>query len=109
MSKQITFPYNGKDYTLEFTRRSIRQMENAGFVGQEMAERPMTMLPALFAGAFRAHHKDVKQELIDEIYSHMTDKEKLIELLVDMYNEPLEALMDEPKNDEKKVTWTANW
>ena len=32
MAKTINFTYEGKDYTLEFTRRTIRQMEDEGFV-----------------------------------------------------------------------------
>ena len=109
MAKQINFTYEGKDYCLEFTRRSIKQMEDNGFSVQQLTDRPATLIPALFAGSFRANHKSVKSELIEEIYSHMPEKDKLIESLVDMFNEALEAMMDEPKDDEKKVNWTANW
>ena len=62
MAKTINFTYEGKDYTLEFTRRTIRQMEDEGFVARNIDDRPMTLLPALFAGAFKAHHRFVKQE-----------------------------------------------
>ena len=31
MAKQIRFEFEGTDYTLEFTRNSIRQMESKGF------------------------------------------------------------------------------
>ena len=110
MSKQITFSYNGKDYTLEFTRRTIRQMEETGFNIQEISEKPMTMLPDFFAGAFRANHRNVSRDLIDEIYANMPNKDKLIEALVEMYNEPLSALMDEPEEGSaKKVSWTASF
>lgn len=110
MSKQITFSYEGKPYTLEFTRRTIRQMEQNGFNIQEITIHPMTVLPDFFAGAFRANHKNEKREKIDEIYKNMPDKDKLIEKLVEMYNEPLEALMDEPEeNSAKKVDWTASF
>ena len=110
MSKQITFTYNGKPYTLEFTRKTIRQMEDAGFNIQTINEKPMTMLPDFFAGAFRVNHRNVSRDLIDEIYSNMPQKDKLIEKLVEMYNEPLSALMDEPDEDSaKKVDWTASF
>lgn len=110
MSKQITFSYDGKDYKLEFTRRTIRQMEENGFNIQLIGEKPMTMLPDFFAGAFRANHKNVKREVIDEIYTNMLNKDKLIEKLVEMYNEPLSALMDEPdENSVKKVDWMASF
>ena len=109
MAKQINFCYEGNDYCLEFTRKSIKQMEDNGFVAEDMVKKPMTLLPALFSGAFKAHHKFLKQEKIDEIYFNMTDKDRLIEKLVEMYNEPLIAMMDEPSDEAKKVNWMANW
>lgn len=110
MAKQIVFTYEDKDYTLEFTRRTVKQMEAEGFVAQDIGDKPMTLLPALFAGAFKAHHRFVKQDVIDKIYEGMPDKEKLINKLAEMYNEPIEALMEEPDEDTgKNVEWTTNW
>lgn len=109
MAKQITFTYKGTDYTLEFTRRTVQDMEREGFVVDEVQSKPMSALPALFAGAFKAHHRFIKRDLIDEIYESMPDKEKLIGKLAEMYNEPIMTLLTEPEGDEKKVNWTASW
>lgn len=109
MAKQIIFSHDGKEYTLEFTRRTIKQMEDEGFVARNIDDRPMTLLPALFAGAFKAHHRFVKQELIDEIYSHMPNKEDLIGKLAEMYNEPIMALVEEPEESEGNTNWTTDW
>lgn len=109
MAKQIMFTYEGKDYTLEYTRRTIKQMEDEGFIAKDMDDRPMTLLPALFAGAFKAHHRFVKQDVIDEIYANMPDKDKLIEKLAEMYNEPIMTLMAEPEDSAKNVDWMASW
>ena len=110
MAKQIIFEFEGKEYVLEFTRKSIEMMERQGFVASDIVEKPMTTLPALFAGAFLAHHRNVKKELIDEIFSKMTNKEELIRKLAEMYNEPILALMDEPgPNDEGNVKWEASF
>lgn len=109
MAKQIIFSHDGRDYTLEFTRRTIKQMEDEGFVARNIDDRPMTLLPALFAGAFKAHHRFVKQEVIDEIYAHMPNKDKLIEKLSEMYNEPIISLMEEPEDAGKNVDWMASW
>ena len=109
MAKQIIFSYEGKDYTLEFTRRTIKQMEDEGFVARNIDDKPMTLLPALFAGAFKAHHRFVKQDVIDEIYAHMPNKDKLIEKLADMYNEPIMSLMEAPDDAAKNVDWMASW
>ena len=109
MAKTINFTYEGKDYTLEFTRRTIRQMEDEGFVARNIDDRPMTLLPALFAGAFKAHHRFVKQESIDAIYANMPNKDKLIEKLAEMYNEPIMSLMEEPADTAKNVDWMTSW
>jgi hypothetical protein len=109
MSKQLNFKYNGTEYTLEFTRRTVEQMEREGFVADDVRTKPMTTLPTLFAGAFRAHHKYVKREVIDEIYAKMTNKADLIGKLAEMYNEPIAALIDEPVESSENLTWTQSW
>ena len=109
MSKQLNFKYNGVAYTLEFTRRSVEQMEREGFVADDLKVKPMLTLPALFAGAFKAHHKFVKPEVINEIYSKMTNKGDLIGNLAEMYNETLATLFEEPADSAENLTWTQSW
>lgn len=113
MAKQLTIndPVSGVTYTLEFTRKTIELMEKNGFVAADMERKPMTLLPALFAGAFLAHHRFVKRDVIDAIYAKLNHKDELISALVEMYNEPLMALLDEPEqeNDEGNLSWKAGW
>lgn len=109
MSKQLTFTFEGKEFILEFTRRSVETMERNGFVASEVRDKPMSTLPALFAGAFLAHHRFVKQDVIDRIYEKMTNKQELIGKLAEMYNEPINALVNDPEEDEGNVNWTASW
>lgn len=84
-------------------------MERQGFVAGEISTRPMTTLPALFAGAFIAHHRMIKPEKVDEIFNKLSDKDKLIEKLAEMYNEPLETLMSDPEEPEGNVDWGTSW
>ena len=109
MNKQLKFTYQDKDYCLEFTRKSVEQMEKNGFIASSIQDKPMTVLPALFAGAFLANHRFVKKEVIDEIFAKMTNKTELIGKLSEMYNEPILALVDEPEENEGNVDWTASW
>lgn len=109
MAKQLTFTYEGKDYTLEFTRRTVAEMEKKGFIASDITDKPMTTLPALFAGAFLAHHRFVKSDIIDNIYSKLTKKEDLIGKLAEMYNEPILTLVEEPEEAEGNLDWTATW
>ena len=109
MNKQLKFTYQDKDYCLEFTRKSVELMERNGFRAIDIESKPMTTLPALFAGAFLANHRFVKKETIDEIFSKMTNKSDLIGKLAEMYNEPIMVLVDEPEESEGNVGWTASW
>ena len=109
MSKQLNFEYKGVQYTLEYTRKSVEQMEKEGFVAEDIQTKPVSMLPTLFAGAFKANHRWVKRELIDEIFSKMTNKGDLIGKLAEMYNEPIMALIDEPAESSENLTWTQSW
>lgn len=109
MAKQLIFTYEDKEYTLEYTRRTVAEMEKKGFVASDITDKPMTTLPALFAGAFLAHHRFVKEDVINTIYNKLTKKEELIGALAEMYNEPIMALVEEPEEDKGNVNWTATW
>jgi hypothetical protein len=109
MAKTITFNFEGTDYTLEYTRATVATLEKQGFNISEISEKPLTTLPALFAGAFLAHHRFVKRDVIDRIYDKMTNKMDLVMRLAEMYNEPIEALVDEPEESEGNLTWGTSW
>lgn len=109
MSKQLSFTFDDKEYCLEFTRKSVEQMEKIGFKASDINDKPMTVLPELFAGAFLANHRFTKREVIDKIFEKMTNKGELISKLAEMYNEPIMALVDEPDENEGNVSWTASW
>lgn len=109
MAKQLKFTYNEKDYVLEFTRRTVTEMEKKGFIAAEVENKPMSTLPALFEGAFLAHHRFEKKETINAIFNRMTNKEELIGKLAEMYNEPIVALVEEPEESEGNVDWVASW
>lgn len=111
MGKQISFEYKNKEYTLEFTRESVKQMEREGFVASDIIEKPMLTLPKLFAGAFKAHHRfDTKQKQIDEMFELFKNKQALVEKLAEMYTEPMETLMDDDNIDEgNAIAWDASF
>ena len=111
MGKQIKFEYKDKEYTLEYTRETVKQMEREGFVASDIVNKPMLTLPKLFAGAFKAHHKfDTKQKLIDEIFELFKNKQALIEKLAEMYAEPMETLMDNDSVDAgNAIAWDPNF
>ena len=109
MAKQIRFSYKDVEYTLEFTRKSLETMERQGFIPSEVTEKPMSTLPALFAGAFLAHHRYLKKEIVDEIFAHLSNKQELIGKLVEMYNEPILSLIEDNEDGAGNADWTASW
>ena len=109
MAKTIEFDYAEKHYTLEFDRKSIEAMERQGFVASDIATKPMTLIPTLFAGAFLKNHRFTKKPEIDEIYSHIGNKQDLLAKLVEMYNEPVEALINDEEGVEGNIQWGASW
>ena len=107
--KSLIITHKGESYTLEFTRRTVAAMEANGFVASEVGKFPMSLLK-LFSGAFEANHPKVKQQKREQIYDSLTNKTGLLEKLVEMYNEPIAALMEDPDGtDEGNATWTASW
>lgn len=102
--KPIKFEYEGKEYTLEFTRDTARTIERSGFDYRDIDSKQMDSICTLFAGAFLAHHRFVKPDVIDKIYDKMPNKRALLERLAMLYMLPYEELMEEV--DEKNaVKW----
>lgn len=109
MSKVLRFTYNEKDYVLEFTRATIREMENSGFKPSDLADKPSNLIPRLFEGSFLARHRGIRKAVVEEIFAHMTNKTVLLEKLLEMYQYPIETLLEEPEESEGNVKWTVDW
>ena len=101
---KITLNYQEKDYTLEYNRQSVRMIEGQGFVLDQISEKPVTMIPILFSGAFIKNHRGLKRAFVDEIYDEVVDKSGLLNALMEMYAETLSSL-----TDEKEVEGNAIW
>lgn len=109
MAKTIKFVDDGIEYTLEFSREVIQEMEKKGFNIQEIESKPMTMFPMLVEGAFKMHHKFVGKEQIQRLYESLPNKNLLIEKLGEMYAEAFDALTGEPTDEKNLIKWEANW
>jgi hypothetical protein len=106
--KILTITHNDTTYRLQYNRRTIATMEQSGFLIGEVIEKPATRILQMFHGAFQMHHKGIRRELTDEIYLALPEKEGLIDALVELYNEPLSALLDDPastEGTEKNASW----
>ena len=109
MSKKIEITYGGEKYVLEFTKETVRQMESAGFNIRAAIDTPLSSIEMLFTGAFLANHgRAVKNKIPEKIMKDGLPRE-MFGRLVEMYNEPLEALFDKEDTDEGNLEWGANW
>ena len=97
MAKKITFSHKGREYTLAFDRESIQRLDALGFLVEEISSMPMTMIPKLFRGAFFKFHSSIKGKLVDEIWESLTNRQILVKELLEMYNEGVNSLFDEPE------------
>lgn len=93
----------GREYTLEFNRRSVERMEKNGF--KLDTEQPNTMISELFQGAFLMHHKGMTPDRIREIWDVQRNKDELLTALTKLYMKPLNDLMAEPEGESDSPTW----
>lgn len=107
MAKTITFNYKDVDYTLEYTRSTIRKMETDLDFG-ELDNHGLTATLDLFKYAFYRHHKAAfkNEELIVEILSLFPNKDKLYETLTEMINDTISYLED--PDEKNAIQWNVN-
>lgn len=63
----ITDPEEGREYTLEYSRKTVAKTEQAGLDVNRLESQSMTMIPLLFWGAFLMHHPYMTREQTDKI------------------------------------------
>lgn len=112
MSTKITVSYQDKEYVLEFSRMTAKQIEDQGFILDQLGDKPATMIPLLVYGAFMKNNRGIKRSLVDEIYEHIVNKvgsegeEGFINILGEMYAETVSTLVDNASADEgNAATW----
>lgn len=63
----ITDPEEHREYTLEYSRKTVSKAEQAGLDVNQLESKSMTMIPLLFWGAFLMHHPHMTREQTDKI------------------------------------------
>lgn len=101
----ITFSYKGENYTLEFDRDVIYQMAQKGLTNDFITSNADVVLPDLFYHAFLKHHRHVGRKLAEEMLGKIKDRERFFVTLYEIYRAPLEALFEEPTEDEGNIEW----
>ena len=113
--RKIELTYEGKQYVLEFNRRTVVKLEKAlraeGINLVDMSEKEnvdplelVSIVDTLFTYAFKMHHPNVSQDVIDTIFEKLGNKEQLSGALFEIMSAPINALAD---NKEGEITWAA--
>lgn len=106
MSTKITISYQKREYDLEFSRTTASQIEDQGFVLDQITEKPLKMIPLLFYGAFLKHNRGISRKLVDDIFDNLVNKtgddgeSGIIGVLAEMYAETVQTLTDTNMVDE---------
>jgi len=106
MSTKINVTYKKQEYVLEFSRQSVKTLEDQGFVLDQVGDKPASMIPLLVYGAFMKNNRGIKRALVDEIYDNIVGKigrdgeEGFIQTLLEMYAETVQTLTDDASVDE---------
>ena len=106
MSTKITISYQKKNYDLEYSRTTAGQIEDMGFVLEQLSEKPNKMIPLLFYGAFLKHNRAIKPQMTNEIWDNLVNKSGedgengIIGVLAEMYAETVNTLTDSKSEDE---------
>ena len=106
MAKKIDLKAaDGRVYTLEYDRDSCAMLSRKGFKPEKIKDNYVVEVPLLIQGAFVKNHADLSMDEIMEIWKDVKGKQELLKVLMEMYSEPIAALIAEPSDDVKNATW----
>ena len=88
----IKFTADGKDYKLEVTAFTLKQMEKSGVNFSQLGEKLLAG-ETLWKGLFIAHHATVPDAKRMEIYKTLASVEDGEDVEYDENGEPIDALM----------------
>ena len=107
MSKQVSFEFEKKQYTLEYTLRTAGQANEDGFILDQLSDKPALMIPKLVYWAFVRHHRGITRKQTETIYEWIRDKNGFVTALAEMYAEAVNALVDD-EDEAGNANWTVS-
>ena len=105
----VKFNHNGKEYTLEFNRKTALATERRGFQLDEIGSKPLSNLPLLVWGAFQKNHRKVTDEEAMKIFKSLNNRSELLNVLIEDYSATYTDLFgneDSESGDGENLT---NW
>lgn len=111
--KQITITYQGKAYTLEFTRATAADFIRQGFEPTDIfLKAPLATIPFVHC-AFKSKHPTVARKKVEEIFDEIPENQKtsFLSALNTMFTETYTSLIGDEENGsaEGNATWEQSW
>ena len=108
----LTDTDTGEKYELEFNLDSVKFTNRQGFKVSELTDNPEEMLPILFYGAFRMHHKNVSRQQTDDMLINKLKglSDAVAARLLELYAAPRNTLVradDDGEGGAKNATMVA--
>lgn len=99
---------DGKEYKLEFSRKSVEWAERRGFTTDDLSEHMMIRVPELFYYSFRKNHPFMTKEQTDKILFEQLGglTEEMLTRLVELYTDGYESLVNRSEDGVKNSTVT---
>ena len=100
----LTDNETGMEYTLEFTKETVKFAEMHGFEVRDLTRFPMTAGANIWFYAFRAHHKNVPRNRTDAMLEEIGGlSDELAQRLGELYAAPFEVTHEAPENPRMTV------
>lgn len=110
MPKQLTFSFEGRDYTLEYSARTCELAFTKYDLRIDDGAAAVFRLPTLFKCALLKNHADVSSALVDRMLAALGNKAELAGKLAEMYLAPATELLKENESDSgNAISWSANF
>lgn len=98
---------NNRDYTLEFSRDSIKFAEGRGFRLVDVDNFPMSKVPEFFWYAFRMHHPSFSLRQAEEMLDRLGGvSDELGKRLGELWAVPFETITADEDGEAKNATVT---
>lgn len=106
----VTFNHNGKDYKLEFNRKTALMTERRGFQLDEIGSKPHSNVPLLVWGAFQKNHRKVTDEEAMDIFRSLNHRSELLNALIEDYSATYKDIFGDEESEGAEGSETlTNW
>lgn len=106
----VKFNHNGKEYTLEFNRKTALATERRGFQLDEIGSKPLSNIPLLVWGAFQKNHRKVTDEEAMKIFQSLSHRSELLNALIEDYSATYKDIFGDEESEGAEGSETlTNW